>query len=276
MYDYKSQPEWARKLQTDYSFTGSNLEAGERMIRERMEEAIQKPMEVATEEIRQILNMVVLSNPALIIAMEIAAKKNIYEVDAALCDIFPSDNVLAKGIELLGQKGMLFALMSHAHKYIIEKEPGKEPRSMRRIKEFPSGFDNKDRGIVAEQAEKSILEAIDILSGGKPMPGGITSVDAPRITEFLFVNQSFLSDRLKMEIIEVLAKNECFDPIGSMATNVWESETTRQVANKTLMALQVPMDTLNSGLEAFGRVRVVDERTLIMPKGPLKRPKLVN
>ncbi|MBU0527831.1 hypothetical protein KKE92_05085 [Candidatus Micrarchaeota archaeon] len=275
MYDYESQPEWARKLQTEYRFTGSNLEAGEQMIRERMEEAVQKPMEEATEEIRHILNMAVLSDPAIIIAMEIAAQKNIYEVDAALGDIYPSEKVLAKGIELLGQHGMLFAIIHHAHEHIVEKEPGKEPRSMRKIKRFPSGFDNNDRGIVAEQAEKSILEAVDTLSGGKPMPGGITLVDSPQISEFLFVSKSFLSDRLKIEIIEVLAKNECFDPIAGIEANVWESKTAREVARKTLMALQVPTDTLDS-MQAFRRLKVVDEKTLTRPKGPLKKPKLVN
>lgn len=275
MYDYESQPEWARKLQTAYRFTGSNLEAGEQMIRERMEEAIQKPMKDATEEIFHILNIAVLSDPAIIIAMEIAAQKNIYEVDAALGNIYPSEEVLAKGIELLGQHGMLFAILHHAHEHIVEKESGKEPRSMRKIKRFPSGFDNNDRGIVAEQAEKSILEAIETLSGGKPMPSGITSVDSQQISEFLFASKSFLSDRLKMEIIEVLAKNECFDPIAGIAANVWESKMAREVADKTLMALQVPTDTLDS-MQAFRRLRVVDEKTLTKPKGPLKKPKLVN
>jgi len=274
MYDHESRPEWVEKLQRDYMFTGSNLEAGEGLIRKRMEEAIKKPMPEASKEICHILNMAVLSDPAIIIAMEIAAQKNIYEVDAALRNIYPSDNVLAKGLELLGQHGMLFGILEHAHEHIVEKEPGDEPRSMRKIKRFPSGFDNTERGTVAKQAEKSILDAIDVLSGGKPMPSGVISVDSQLISEFLFSSQSFLSDRLKIEVIELLAKNKCLDPIAGMAKNVWESKTVREVADKTLMALQIPIGSLDS-MQAFRRIKVAGEKPAA-PKEPLKKPKLVN
>ncbi len=275
MYNHRSRPEWIEKLQREYMLTGSNLEAGEGLIRQRMEEAIQKPMAEASNEIRHILNLAVLSDPAIMIAMEIAAKKNIYEVDAALSDIYPSDNVLAKGIELLGQQGMVFALMSHSHEHIVEREPGEGPKSMRKIKRFPSGFSNSDRGVVAKQTEKSILEAIDVLSGGRPLPSGVLSVDSQQISEFLFSSSSILSDRLKIEIIEVLAKNECLDPIAGMARNAWESKTVREVADKTLMALQIPIDSLDS-MQAFRRLKVVDEKAPAKPRQPLKKPKLTN
>ncbi|MFH1394355.1 MAG: hypothetical protein ABII71_00830 [Candidatus Micrarchaeota archaeon] len=276
MYSFEGipQPEWVDRLQREYMMTGSNTERGEALIRQRMEEAVEKPGFSGNEEVRRILRMPVLSDPALIIALEIASRKFIGEVDQFLYgrDCHPSDDVKLRGIEILAEYGLVFAVVTHAHEF-VRRDPDEVARlETMNPENLPENYIENRRAKLLDRRRKienAILDGIRVLVGEKPKPNGIAIRDSAQIIDFIFTNTRFMSDELKLDIIEVLDRNGCHGPFGNLATYDLESLLIRETAKKVLEARGIPLDSLPRGLGSLGMIRVVDDE----PKGKGVQPK---
>ena len=72
----------------------------------------------------------------------------------------------------------------------------------------------------------------------------------------------FLSDKTKLEIIDVLANNECFGPIGNMALALMNSETVKKTAEMVLQAKGLSLDELQTGLATLS-VKVAEDEEIL-------------
>lgn len=218
------------------------------LVEKELEGAFGRDLTAARAKVMALLGWECLGKheEALLAAMEKVAQKRVVFLAEFLRFEKPElgGDCAVRLISLLGSYGQLNLIPEVSWREVMRPEPEGSP-----------GYERCGR--IRRQAEASIMEAVDILSGGKATPDGRRIKDCAEINAFLAYSLKKGDDGLVMGIIAILERNKFYGPIGMVALSADSGHIVKTVAMEVLRTNGIPLELVPAGVKALESRREV-------------------